>query len=71
MLAHISLALVCVFMGKYIPGLVNKSSKRESFSYIYSCFLPLFNIVVFLVGVTTLLDIIAYKIFDKFYKRWL
>lgn len=57
-------------MGKYLPNMVHKDNEREVFSFIYSCLLPIMNIVVVCIGLCELVDIVMYKII-KYIKRWL
>lgn len=57
-------------MGKYLPNMVHKDNEREVFSFIYSCLLPIMNIVVVCIGLYELVDVVMYKII-KYIKRWL
>lgn len=57
-------------MGKYLPNMVHKDNEREVFSFIYSCLLPIMNIVVVCIGLCELVDVVMYKII-KYIKRWL
>lgn len=69
-LAHLSISVVAILMGKYLPNMVDKKDERQVFSFIYCCLLPIMNIVVVCIGLCELVDVVMHKII-KHIKRWL
>nr|DAQ75814.1 MAG TPA: hypothetical protein [Caudoviricetes sp.] len=69
-LIHLLITTIAILMGKYLPNMVHKDNEREVFSFIYSCLLPIMNIVVVCIGLCELVDVVMYKII-KYIKRWL
>ena len=57
-LIHLLITTIAILMGKYLPNMVHKDNEREVFSFIYSCLLPIMNIVVVCIGLCELVDVV-------------
>lgn len=70
LLAHLSISVIAILMGKYLPNMVDKKDERQVFSFIYACLLPILNIIIIVIGLSELVDVVMHKII-KYIKRWL
>lgn len=68
-LVHLSITTIAILMGKYLPNIVNKDNKHEVFSFIYTCLLPIMNIMVIVIGLSELADVVLRKTVN-YIKRW-
>ena len=70
LLVHLTLAFIGILMGKYIPNLVDKNDEKDKESFVYTCLLPIMNIVPVAMGIFKLVDKILRKL-SNYIKRWL